>query len=100
MAMQSAPPNPEDQWLASTFSLRSELKFDTRSENGKPFVVIEDPVRSKYFQVGVEEYDFIASLDGKKSASQIVEELGQLDGDSVTSEQAITICQWLSLIHI
>ena len=95
MTMQSAPPNPEEHWLASTFSLRSELKFDTRSEKGKPFVVIEDPVRSKYFQVGVEEYDFIASLDGKKAASQIVEELGQLDGDSVTPEQAVTICQWL-----
>lgn len=93
--MQSAPANPEEQWLASTFSLRSELKFNTRSENGKPFVVIEDPVRSKYFQVGVEEYDFIAALDGKKAASQIVEELERLDGDSVTSEQAITICQWL-----
>jgi len=95
MAMESAPPNPEDQWLASTLSLRSELKFDTRSEHGKSFVVVEDPVRSKYFQVGVEEYDFIAALDGKKTASQIVEDLGRLGEDSVTPEQAVTICQWL-----
>lgn len=95
MPTQSAAPSPEDQWLASTFSLRSELRFDTRFENGKSFVVVEDPVRSKYFQVGVQEYDFIASLDGKKSAKQIVDELGQLDGDSVTPQQAVTICQWL-----
>ncbi len=95
MAMQSAPSTPEEQWLASTLSLRSELKFDTRSENGKPFVVIEDPVRSKYFQVGVEEFDFISSLDGKKAANRIVEELGLFNGSGVTSEQAVTICQWL-----
>ncbi len=95
MMMPSAPPSPNDQWLASTLSLRTELKFDTRSENGKPFVVVEDPVRSKYFQVGLEEYDFIASIDGKKSASQIVEELGRLNENSVSSEQAVTICKWL-----
>ena len=95
MAMPSAPANPQEQWLASTFSLRSELKFDTRSEKGKPFVVIEDPVRSKYFQVGLEEFDFISSLDGKKAASQIVKELEQPNGNSVTPDQAVTICQWL-----
>ena len=95
-AMPSGPPaDPQDQWLSSKFSLRSELKFDTRSEKGKPFVVIEDPVRSKFFQVGVDEFDFISSLDGQKTAGDIVNELHGVAEEKLTPEQAVTICQWL-----
>lgn len=95
IAMGAAPPNPREQWLSATLSLRSELKFDTRAENGKPFVVIEDPVRSKFFQTGIEEFDFIAALDGQRTAKQILDGLPGVSGEKLTPDQAVTICQWL-----
>ena len=91
----SGIPAPKQQWLNTQLLLRSELKFDTRSENGRAFVVIEDPVRSKFFQVGVEEFDFIVALDGTKTTQQIVQQLAKHDRCHISLDQAITICQWL-----
>ena len=95
MNINQTPPNaspqtPDQQWLAAKLNLRAELKFDTRNENGKVFVVIEDPVRSKFFQVGTDEFEFIAALDGQKTAVQILESCPAL-----TEPQAVSICQWL-----
>ena len=74
-AQPEMPPQPPDQWLDGRFTLRTELKFDSRTQYGKTFVVIEDPVRSKYFQVGAREYRFIASVDGNKTGREIIEAL-------------------------
>ena len=97
---QMAPQAPDqpDQWLDGRFTLRTELKFDSRTEHGKTFVVIEDPVRSKYFQVGDREYRFIASVDGNRSGREIVELLNSklADGQQPYTEQTATeVCQWL-----
>jgi putative peptide zinc metalloprotease protein len=90
-----APEQP-DQWLDATLTLRSELKFDSRTEDVRSFVVIEDPVRSKYFQVGDREYRFIASLDGKLTPRQLGEQLDQ-DNDvkQYDDESLKAICAWL-----
>ena len=88
----------EDQWLDTRLTLRSELKFDARNQDQASFVVIEDPVRSKYFQIGDREYRFIASLDGKRTPRQIIETLNQTDvgkDNFLDEESAKTICQWL-----
>ena len=88
-------PDPQQQWLQAVLKLRSELKFDTRTERGTTFVVIEDTVRSKYFQIGVAEFEFIASIDGVRSTADIVAELHENGHDSIGTEQAVKICQWL-----
>lgn len=88
----------DDPLLDTHLSLRSELKFDSRIENRAPFVVIEDPVRSKYFQIGAREYRFIASIDGKRTPRQIIASLNQSMDESdcpFDEESARTICQWL-----
>ena len=87
-----------DQWLDSTFSLRSELKFDARTQDESTFVVIEDPVRSKFFQVGSSEYSFIAALNGKKTGRQIMDEINSAkpaDEPPMDEESARAIVQWL-----
>ena len=66
-----------DQWLEAKLSLRSELRFDARTEHDKSFVVIEDPVRSKFFQIGTREYRFIASIDGVRTPREIIEALNR-----------------------
>lgn len=87
--------DPRQQWLQTQFKLRSELKFDTRTESGNTFVVIEDPVRSKYFQIGVAEFEFIAALDGQLTASEVLEQLHASGHDAIGEEEVVKICQWL-----
>ena len=93
-----APPSPNDQWLDSRLTLRAELRFDSRTENENTFVVIEDPVRSKFFQIGAREYRFIASIDGEKTIREVVAALNENmpAGESAFSDElATTVCQWL-----
>ena len=92
----SAPPGQSqdsDPWLDARFSLRKDLKFDIRVENHTTVVVIEDPVRSKFFQVGKLEYCFLSEIDGEKTARQIVENWG--GNQPLTIETASVICRWL-----
>lgn len=107
----SAPAAENDPLLDGPLVLRAELKFDARDHEAQSFVVIEDPVRSKYFQVGAKEYRFLASLDGVKTPRDIINELNaahareSIDEDSVARQQASDapydehavrmVCQWL-----
>ncbi len=96
--VQPVARNEADPWLDTRFTLRAELKFDSRCEDDKSFVVIEDPVRSKYFQIGPREYRFVASIDGKKTPREIGRLLnGNLaESESDYDDELVTqICQWL-----
>jgi putative peptide zinc metalloprotease protein len=97
--MAGPPADPGAQWLDATLDLRTELRFDTRSYDGDQVVVIEDRVRSKFFQVGATEYKFIAALDGKRTTREIVEYLNTPEIDESVATQ---ICGWLvqsNLVH-
>jgi putative peptide zinc metalloprotease protein len=90
--------DPNEQWLEARLAARQELKYDLRSSTHDSHVVIEDPVRSKFFQVGVAEYQLMASLDGQKSIREIVAELAvSADGKGalLDDDRAVKICQWL-----
>lgn len=96
--MPKAPGEQPDQWLDGTFTLRTELKFDARNQDDTSFVVVEDPVRSKYFQVGAREYRFIASIDGRKSGRELLALLneGLEENEPAYDEEFVTqVCQWL-----
>ncbi len=94
-AGMSAPQDPQEMWLNSVLLVRSALRFETRNQGESSFVVVEDPVRSKFFQIGNDEYRFIASIDGKKSTREIVDALQAAGHDAVTESSATAICQWL-----
>ncbi|MFK7769219.1 MAG: HlyD family efflux transporter periplasmic adaptor subunit [Mariniblastus sp.] len=97
LAAGGAPTSEPDQWLDASFTLRNELKFDARSQGKTAFVVIEDPVRSKFFQIGSMEYSFIAAMDGVKTGRDLVAELNQNKSTEspVTDDSARAIVQWL-----
>jgi putative peptide zinc metalloprotease protein len=87
-----------DPWLESKLTLRSELKFDTRWEGDSTVVVIEDPVRSKYFQIGEREYRFLALIDGQRTAREIIDLLNSSEDfpkPDLTTQLAIEVSQWL-----
>lgn len=93
--LSPATPDPQQQWLEATLKLRTELKFDTRREGENTFVVVEDPVRSKYFQIGTTEYEFLAALDGQRSTADILSTINADGQTKISPEQAVTISQWL-----
>ena len=83
-------------WLGASLNLRPELRLDKRTQSGKSFVVIEDPIRAKFYQIGTNEYTFIASLDGKQTVRQVLDRVQQIHGDDfLTQDEAIAISQWL-----
>ena len=89
-------PNPaseaEAKWLASTVKLRPELRTDVRNEHEGLYIVIEDPVRNKFYSVGHKEYRFLSSLNGIATVQSIVE---SWNGEEPIDEKAaVKICQW------
>ena len=92
-AQMQSMADPNAQWLSAVLTLRQELRFDTRSEQGKSFVVIEDPVRNKFFRIGLSEFSLISAIDGQQTMTQII---GEIDGDeSIDDSFAVQVAQWL-----
>ncbi len=90
--------DPNEQWLEARLASRPELKFDLRNSTRDSHVVIEDPIRSKFFQVGVAEYQLLASFDGKKSIREITGQLAAASNGTmapIDEGRAVKICQWL-----
>ena len=82
----------DDAWLSAKPQLRPELQSRVRREDNRFVATIEDPTRSKFFQVGYEEYRFISMLDGRRSLEQIhgLMNSGQSNAEfSLQSAQAI-----------
>lgn len=82
----------EAKWLASTVKLRPELRTDVRNEHEGLYIVIEDPVRNKFYSVGHKEYRFLSSLNGVATVEDIVT---SWNGDEpIDNRAAVKICQW------
>ena len=90
-AMQSMA-DPNAQWLGAVLTIRKELRFETRTQSGKTFVIVEDPVRNKFFQIGTREFSLISAVDGKRSMGELIT---AMDDESIGENFAIQVCQWL-----
>jgi putative peptide zinc metalloprotease protein len=76
--------------------LRDDLVFHSRTVAGKRVVLVEDPITSKYFQLGLSEYRFVALLDGRTTISDALKSLAATEPDSALShETALAVCRWL-----
>lgn len=63
---------------------------------GEPCYLIEDEFNSRFYRVGIAEYNFISLLDGSTSVSKAVAATAVTMGDKAIKEnEAITICKWL-----
>jgi putative peptide zinc metalloprotease protein len=55
--------------LNAILRLRSDLRIERREFGGQPCYVIEDPLRAKFFRLGVPEFTFVSLLDGARTIS-------------------------------
>jgi putative peptide zinc metalloprotease protein len=95
MINQSKQQHASDQGLlAATIQLRPDLQIHPNKDGT---VVIEDPLRGKFFSVGHREHRFIALLDGKLSLGQVQEMLDRPhQNEHYSTEVVQSISSWLN----
>jgi len=80
----------------ATPKLRRELAFRPQSFGGEACYVVEDPVSSRFFRIGVDEYAFISLLDGAMTVGEALGATVKARPDcGFTPPDALAICQWV-----
>ncbi|MCZ6773227.1 MAG: hypothetical protein O7G83_14785 [Proteobacteria bacterium] len=76
--------------------LRSDLVFTPQLVDGKSGYLIEDPLKTKFYRIGIAEYKFISLLDGSTSVTDALRATAAtLSDQAFTQDEAATICRWL-----
>ena len=76
--------------------LRNDLRFTPQTDGGRPYYVVEDTVRSKFYRIGLPEYTFISLLDGKTTIGDAIRlTAAALADDGFGDADAAGICRWL-----
>ena len=68
--------------LGLSLSLRPELVSDFRDEFDGLYVVVEDPVRNKFFSLGKKEFKFLSSLNRQHTVEEWVAKFGDSSFDA------------------
>jgi putative peptide zinc metalloprotease protein len=77
--------------------LRLDLGFTLQRYGEESSYLVEDPIRSKYYRLGVIEYYFVSLLDGKTTIQQALAVIAREFGaDAFDEQDAISVIRWLS----
>ena len=75
--------------------LREDLVVMPELTGGPPGYTVEDPLRGKFFRMGVPEYTFLAQLDGRRSIAEAVGQAAvKLGPQSLSEREALALCHW------
>ncbi len=85
--------------------LRPDLRFVLQEFQGEPSYLMEDPIKRRFFRVGLREYAFLQRLDGSLPVGRIVAQLAAISRkDAFTEQEAAAVIRWLAdtelLIHV
>lgn len=76
--------------------LRSDLIFTPQREAAQPYYLVEDPLNSRFFRLGIEEYAFVSLLDGRTTIHEAFSLLSSaLPAHSLLESAAAGLCRWL-----
>lgn len=77
-------------------TMRADLIVSPRQAGADKYYVIQDPLTSKFFRIGVTEYTFASLLDGSTSIHQALRLLSNaLPNHQLSPQDATGICHWL-----
>lgn len=80
--------------------LRSDVTHSLRTSGGEPFVMVQDPIHSQFYRLGVKEWRLAKLFDGTKTLRQVaatIQEQPQVDGSSGASpEEVVRLAHWLT----
>ena len=81
--------------ITATLKLREDLVFTPDLADERPRYTVEDPLRGKFFSVGIPEYTFLIQLDGRRSIAEAVGCAAVRLGPHALSEhEALALCHW------
>ncbi len=81
---------------ASLLHLRSDLVFAPSLIGENPFVMVEDPLSSRFYRLGKLEYAFASLLDGKTTLREVYAKFSKNHPEHhLTENDAIALCRWL-----
>jgi putative peptide zinc metalloprotease protein len=76
--------------------LRRDLRFTYQDLRGRPSYILEDLTHRRYFQIGLAEYQFLRSMDGRRTAGELLAQNARDIGERALSEaEASVILRWL-----
>ncbi|HAH48495.1 MAG TPA: hypothetical protein DCM07_27365, partial [Planctomycetaceae bacterium] len=81
--------------FSSRLKLREELIFTLQTENRQEYYILNDPLHSRYFRVGVTEYAFLKLLDGQSTVQDSYSRMStEMPFHHLTSDDIVSLCQW------
>ena len=94
MNQASAPPCQASEGVR--LRLRGDLNCWLQQSGGTAYYLVEDPLTSHYYRLGVREWRLATALDGKRFLGTILNDLREKLGDACPSEtDAVSLCRWL-----
>jgi len=76
--------------------LRGDLHFTPQWSGGTAYYMVEDPVGSRFFRLGIEEYALVSLLDGDTSLDDALSLLSsKMPHHRLAAQDAAAICKWL-----
>ncbi|MGI9456027.1 MAG: hypothetical protein ACR2NU_05660, partial [Aeoliella sp.] len=83
------------EWLEARPRLRPDLVFRPQKVADRFVYIVEDPVRTRFYRLGREEYLLAASFDGQTTVREILARVNQgLADDELTERDALAILNW------
>ncbi len=93
--MNDSAPHRVREPIAATLELRQDLVFTPDLTREPPGYTVEDPLRGKFFRVGVPEYTFLTQLDGHRSIAEAVGRAAvRLGAQAISEHEALALCHW------
>ena len=86
-------------WLDGRPRLRDDLVFRPQPIRGRTVLVVEDPLRSKFYRLGQREYQFIAALNGQNTIGEALA-LGNDRHGSLSERDAAILVSWARQNHL
>lgn len=77
--------------------IRRDLKKTLQEVSGKSYVMLEDPVTSKFYRIGKREWEFVRLLDGNRSIREAFSIHQKTNADEALTEKEVSfLCKWLT----
>jgi putative peptide zinc metalloprotease protein len=82
--------------LNATLALRNDISIVPQQLGQEPCYVIEDPIRGKFYRIGVREFTLVSLLDGRTSLGSAMGLAASVLGpEALTEQDALALGSWL-----
>lgn len=84
------------EWSVARPRMRRDVEVSFHQRRHGPVYVVEDLMHRRYFQVGLPEYQFIQSLNGKRTVGEAIAASARaLGANAISENDALKLVRWL-----